>query len=126
MRNLLIILAFCLSGCKKENVLDSAPSLVGHWKHFSAAEDWHIIRINEDGNGTMEWYIGGKLYRDTKARPWMMKDNTLYFGKAAFNGELYEVEEYPAKSGSESVVNFDTLKIGARFINLDGNYYVEF
>lgn len=121
---LIVSVLLIVISCKKEPLLDAAPSLVGKWKHYSAADDWHIIHIKEDGNGSMEWYIDGKLYRDTKERAWFMKDNILHFGKAAFNGELYEVQTYPSISGSTQIKNFDTLQAGRAYIILDGNYYV--
>ncbi|MBI3135629.1 MAG: hypothetical protein HYZ14_13205 [Bacteroidetes bacterium] len=127
MRTLIFILCtsllFC--SCKKETVHTAAPSLVGTWKHYSAADAWHIIYIYADSQGKMEWYTNNELYKDSKVRTWYMKDNTIYFGKMALNGELYEVIDFPVVSPSQSIELFDTLKAGKRFIRTDKGCYVE-
>jgi len=126
MKNIFVLVVILLLvACKKEDVKDSAPSLIGTWKHYSADDAWHIIHIYENGNGRMEWFTNSKLYRETKERTWYLKDNTIYFGKLALNGELYEVIDFPTISSTESVKNFDTLKVGKRFMQLDDGYFVE-
>lgn len=111
--------------CKKETVLDVAPSLIGTWKHYSDEDNWHIIYIFDNGDGRMEWFVDGEKADFTKTRTWYMKDNTIYFGKVALNGELYDVIDFPSTSSSESIINFDTLKVGKRFMQLDEGYFVE-
>ena len=111
--------------CKKEKVIDAAPSLVGNWKHYSDEGNYHIIEIYDNSEGKMQWYVDNELEKFTKVRTWYMDDNTIYFGKIALNGELYEVIDFPAVSGSEVIENFDTLKVGNRFMKLDQSYYVE-
>lgn len=124
--SLFLLLSILIISCKKETVQDAAPSLIGNWKHYSAQSDWHIIHINADGTGTMEWYANGELLEITKSRTWYFKDNTIYFGKIAWNGELYEVLDFPSTSIAESIQLFDTLKAGKRFMKLDKGYYTEF
>lgn len=124
--SLLVILSILIFSCKKETVQDAAASLIGNWKHYSAPDDWHIIHINADGTGTMEWYANGEQLEMTKSRTWYLKDNTIYFGKIAWNGELYEVLDFPSTSIAESIQLFDTLKAGKRFMKLDKGYYTEF
>jgi hypothetical protein len=114
-----------LTACKKETLLESAPSLVGNWKHYSGDGDYHIIEIFDTGDGKMQWYVDNELEKYTKVRTWYMENNTIYFGKIALNGELYEVIDFPAVSGSETIENFDTLKVGKRFIRLEEGYYTE-
>lgn len=114
-----------LVSCKKETVKDGAPSLIGTWKHYSSVDAWHIIYIQDDSQGRMEWYTNGKLFDDTKIRTWYLKDNTIHFGKLALNGELYEVTEFPYTAGSTTIELFDTLYSGKRIIKLDDKYYVE-
>lgn len=118
-------LLIIFSSCNKEPLLDASPALVGNWTHYTDAETWHTLHVNSDGNGTMEWYTNSKLNKDTKERPWLIKDNTLYFGKVSFNGELYDIDAYPQLSGSTTIENYDTLSAGERFIILDGFYYTE-
>jgi hypothetical protein len=126
MRYLFLISVSCLLfSCKKEKVADGAPSLIGSWKHYSATDAWHIIHIYDDSQGQMEWYTNGKLYKDTKVRTWYLKENTIYFGKMALNGELYEVIDFPSISLAESIQLFDTLKAGKRFMKTEDGYYVE-
>ncbi len=127
MRLILILsIIVLLQSCKKEPVLDSAPSLVGSWIHYSDNDAWHIIHIESNGEGTMEWYRNDKIFKDTKTRPWYVKDNTLYFGKATFNGELYDIIEYPILNSIESIQNLDTLKSGKEYMILDDLYYIEY
>lgn len=114
-----------LFSCKKEPIHEAAPSMIGSWKHYSAEEDWHVIHVYEDGNGAMEWYRNNKLYKDTKTRPWLMKGNTMHFGKVALNGELYDIEAYPDSASTEFIVNHDTIPALTRFVILDGFHYVE-
>lgn len=122
---ILIVLSGSLVSCKKEKLVDAAPSLVGTWKHYSATANWHIIEIYDNGEGKLQWYVDGKLEKFTKVRTWYMEDNTIYFGKLALNGELYEVIDFPAISGAEVIENYDTLKVGKRFMRLDDGYFVE-
>lgn len=121
----LFIIATTLLACKKETVTEAAPSLVGTWKHYSAADAWHIIYIYDNSEGKMEWYTNGKFYKDTKTRTWYMKENTIYFGKVALNGELYEIIDFPLVSPSETIQLFDTLKVGKRYMQTEDGYYVE-
>jgi len=122
---LLFLSLILLSSCKKELVHEAAPSLVGTWKHYSAADAWHIIYIYDDSQGKMEWYTNGKSYKDSKVRTWYMKGNTIYFGKVALNGELYEIIDFPKESPSQSIELFDTLKPGKRFLKTDQGFYTE-
>lgn len=127
MRTLFLIslLTAIFISCKKEEVTAAAPSLVGSWKHYSAADAWHIIHIYDNSEGMMEWYTNGKLYKDTKIRTWYMKGNTIYFGKVALNGELYEVIDFPVVSGTQTIELFDTLHAGKKYLKMDTGYYVE-
>lgn len=111
--------------CKKETVSEAAPSIIGNWKHYSENDAWHIIHIESNSEGRMEWYTNGKLYKDTKTRTWYMKNNTIYFGKLALNGELYEIIDFPVTSTSQTIELFDTLFAGKRYMKLDKGYYVE-
>jgi len=120
----LLFIAMLIS-CKKETVADAAPSLIGTWKHYTSADECHIIYIYDNSEGKMEWYNEGQLYDDTKVRTWYLKNNTIYFGKVALNGELYEVLDFPSVSVTETVQLFDTLKAGKRFMKMDTGYYVE-
>lgn len=125
-KNLLLTLFIpLLFSCKKEILHDSAPSLVGTWKHYTSESAWHIITINENSNGRMEWYVDNKFYKDTKTRTWYLKNNTIYFGKVALNGELYEVIDFPITASTEAIELFDTLKVGKRYMKLDKGIYVE-
>jgi hypothetical protein len=122
---ILFFLSISVTACKKETLLESAPSLVGTWKHYSGDGDYHIIEIYDNGDGKMQWYVDNELEKYTKVRTWYMEGNTIYFGKIALNGELYEVIDFPAVSSSETIENFDTLKAGTRFMRLDDGYYIE-
>lgn len=126
MRNLLlIVIVLSLTGCKKELLLDKAPSMIGTWVHYSAPNTFHIIIVKEDGTGRLEWYNEGGLYKDTPYRDWYYKDNTMYFGKVALNGELYDIIEYPKTAGSTFENNFDVIPAGSRYCILENVYYVE-
>lgn len=111
--------------CKKETVDVAAPSLIGTWKHYSAADQWHILTIDANSEGKLEWYKEGALYKDSKVRTWYMKGNTIYFGKVALNGELYEILDFPQVSSSLSIELFDTLQAGKRYMKTDKGYFVE-
>jgi len=123
----LLIFSFLLIfiSCKKETVLDTAPSLVGSWIHYSDIGNSHLIYIYDNGEGKMEWFVDYEKVKFTKVRTWYIKDNTIYFGKIALNGELYEVIEFPSTSSTQTIENYDTLKVGKRFMLLDEGYFVE-
>jgi len=126
MKNIFVIaIILILVACKKETVLDAAPSLIGTWKHYSSADDWHIIYIYDNGDGKLEWYVDTEIKKETTIRTWYIKDNTIYFGKVALNGELYEVIDFPANCQMQTIENFDTLKVGKQFMQLDDGYFVE-
>jgi hypothetical protein len=127
MRTLFLIslLTVTFISCKKEEVTTAAPSLIGTWKHYSAADAWHTIVIYDNGDGKMEYGVDGKASGFTEIRPWYMKENTLYFGKLTLNGELYEVIDYPVLSSTETIELFDTIYAGKKYMRLDKGIYVE-
>ena len=127
MRNLFIlfIISLVAISCKKEPVLTAAHSLVGTWRHYSAAGTWHTIIISDNGEGNMEYGVDGKSSGYTETRAWYLKENTLYFGKLTLNGDLYEVIDYPVLSSSETIELFDTLHAGKKYMRLDKGIYVE-
>lgn len=126
MRKIYLIAAIiALAACSKTPILEASDSMVGTWEHFTDEDDSHTIIINEDGTGHMEWQIDGTLSRSTKVRDWYLDDNVLSFGKAAFNGESYEIDDYPAVAWEEIIKYYDTIPELSRYIVLDGNYYVE-
>ena len=50
-----LLILILLNSCKKEALLDEAPSLVGDWIHYTQEDAWHIIHIKTDGNGVEQW-----------------------------------------------------------------------
>jgi hypothetical protein len=125
MRHIIFLFIVTLVSCKKETVLEAAPSLIGTWKHYSSADDWHIIYVYDNGDGKLEWYVDNEIKKETVSRTWYLKDNTIYFGKVALNGENYEVIDYPAICQMQIIENFDTLKLNKRFMQLDEGFFVE-
>jgi len=119
------LLSLVFISCGKEKVVDAAPSLIGTWTHYSAADAWETLFIEESGDGTIKWYTNGKLFKDAKTKTWYVKDNTLYFGKATFSLTPYDINNYPTMISSTEIQNFDTLLIGARYMELDGLTFVE-
>lgn len=105
--------------------MEESQAMEGSWIHFSSLTEAHRIVIKADGSGAMEWLKDGKVNRGTKSRDWYLKDNTLIFGKAAFNGESYEIDEYPTVTWTELIKYYDTIPEASRYIILDGHYYVE-
>jgi hypothetical protein len=120
-----LFLMLLISACNKTPILDASTSMVGVWVHYTDNEDAHHIIIQSNGEGFMEWYIADKLSKQTKVRKWYLDNNILSFGKAAFNGESYTIEEYPMLSNTEEIIYYDTLYEGQRYILLDGIYYTE-
>ena len=107
-------------------MLEASEALVGNWEHKTAFADAHQIIINENGEGYMVWVIDGKNSKQTKIRKWYLDNNQLNFGKAVFNGEFYEIDEYPTTAFTELINYYDTILKDQRYIILDGNYYKEF
>jgi hypothetical protein len=125
MRKFLFILGLTtILACEKTPLLEASESMVGNWEHFSGPDDSHRIIINEDGTGYMEWRHDGELTKSTKTRDWYIDDNILALGKAAFNGEQYEIDKYPKYTFDEIIKYYDTIPAGGVYIILDGNYYV--
>lgn len=126
MRNIFFItLSVFIVSCAKTPLLEASEAMVGDWIHFSDEDDSHRVVINADGTGYMEWAVDGNASKSTKMRDWYLDDNTLSFGKVAFNGEAYEIEEYPTVAWMEIINFYDTIPELSRYIILDGNYYVE-
>ena len=123
------MILFCFSvlllGCNKDPLLEAAPSMVGTWTHYSNVTDHHIIYINDDGSGKLEWYNDKGLYKETKERDWYIKENTLYFGKASFDGQLYRINDFPTTCTAGFANYYDSIPTGARYCKLDDVYYVE-
>ncbi|MDA7804265.1 hypothetical protein N8987_06800 [Crocinitomix sp.] len=122
---LLLILSILLVSCSKTPILESSEAMVGTWKHYYAVGNSHTLYIFEDGSGKIEWEDNDEVSKATKVRDWYLEDNTLYFGKAAFNGESYTIEEYPRVAWEELIVYYDTIPETKKYIVLDGDYYTE-
>jgi hypothetical protein len=121
--SLTLILIFV--GCAKTPLLEASESMVGTWIHYSSETIAHRIIIKEDGTGSMEWMTDGEVNRATKIREWYLDDNILAFGKAAFNGESYEIDKYPTFTWDEIINYYDTIQESSRYIILDAYYYAE-
>ena len=119
------VIALIAFSCNKTPLLEALEAMVGSWIHYSSEVDAHRIKINEDGTGSIEFLKDGEAIRATKIRDWYLDDNILAFGKAAFNGESYEIDEYPAVAWEELINYYDTIPELSRFIVLDDNYYAE-
>jgi hypothetical protein len=125
IKNLLIFgLVVLLFACKKTPITEASDELVGNWIHYTDEDDSHLIKINEDGTGNMEWRVDGKLSVATKMRNWYLDDNVLYFGKATFNGESYLIDKYPTFVWDEVIKYYDTIPELSYYMILDGVYYV--
>jgi hypothetical protein len=125
MKNLLIFgLLVLLCACKKTPITEASDELVGNWIHYTDEDDSHLIKINEDGSGNMEWRVDGKLSVATKTRDWYLDDNVLSFGKATFNGESYPIDKYPTFEWDEVIKYYDTIPELSYYMILDGLYYV--
>ncbi|NOQ73399.1 MAG: hypothetical protein GQ574_15445 [Crocinitomix sp.] len=126
MRKLLFLLVvLVLTACAKTPLLDASEAMVGTWIHYNSETDAHRIIIKEDGTGSMEWIADGEVSRATKIREWYLDDNILSFGKAAFNGESYEIDKYPTFTWDEIINYYDTIQEATRYIKLDNYYYAE-
>ena len=80
----LLVVVTVLVGCSKTPVLEVSEDLVGEWRHYTGVGNSHLIIINDNGEGHMEWEVDGKISKTTKTRKWYLDDNILSFGKAAF------------------------------------------
>lgn len=114
-----------ITACNKTPLLEASEAMVGTWVHYSGPTEAHRIIINEDGTGSMEWMLDGKVTRATKVRDWFLDDNTLSFGKAAFNGESYEIDKYPTFTWETLIKYYDTIQEASYYIILDDFYYAE-
>lgn len=119
------MLIFLAVSCKKDKLVDEAPSLIGNWTHFETADSGEKIEIKENGFGSITLISNGTAASKTKEREWFVKDNELFFGKAAFNGEFYTIDEYPKIAANDFINFFDTINVGNRYIILNDRYYVE-
>ncbi len=123
------IFAICLLlitfACERTPVLEASEAMVGEWLHFSDEDDSHRVVVSPDGTGYMEWFVDGKKSLTTKMREWFLDNNRISFGKVAFNGQAYDVDQFPKTAFDEKINFHDTVPEGARYIILDGNYYTE-
>lgn len=120
-----ILFLILLLGCAKTPVLEASDVMVGTWKHFYGVRNSHTIYIYDNGSGKMEWEDNAEVSKGTKVREWYLEDNILYFGKGAFNGESYVIDEYPQVAWEELIVYYDTIPETKKYLILDGNYYTE-
>ena len=126
-QNAFLVSLFLISvlGCKKTPVLEASEDVVGDWMHYTSETEAHRLVVSADGKGYMERLVDGTASRATKVREWYLDDNVLAFGKAAFNGEAYEIEDYPQVAWEEIINYYDTVPELARYMILDGLYYVD-
>ena len=127
MRKILAFTALItlIVSCKKTPVLESSEAVVGEWIHYSSTSEAHQINIAADGTGNIEWIYDGAVTRATKIRDWYLTDNILSLGKAAFNGESYEIDSYPQVAWEEMIQYYDTIPELSRYMIIDGVYYTE-
>jgi len=123
--SILLFLIILFISCSKTPILESSEEMVGSWIHYSSEIKAHKIIINADGTGSIQWLENGDATKSTKIREWYLDDNTLAFGKAAFNGESYSVDKYPTFTWDEIIKYYDTIPGSSRYIILDGFYYAE-
>ncbi len=112
--------------CSKETLLSESPSLIGKWRHYSAADAWENVIVNSDGTGKVEYYRKSKIFEETKVKDWYTEDNRMYLGKVTFSLQPYTITSYPTIASSQEILEFDTLKSGERYIQLNQLNYVEF
>ena len=105
--------------------MDVSSDMAGTWTHYTNETDHHVLYINADGTGKLEWYNNNGLHQDTKIRDWYIKDNRMYFGKVTFNGEFYDIEQYPITAGSGFSNYYDSIPASSRYCILNDVYYVE-
>ena len=114
-----------LLSCSKEQVLSESPSLIGKWTHYSSTDAWETILIDSDGSGKVWYYTNGKLKEETKTKTWYTEDNRLYLGKVTFSLQPYTISEYPSQISQEQIIEFDTLPLGGRVLQLNQLNFVE-
>ena len=119
------IVFLLFSACSKDPLTDHTDQMQGSWKHYTSETDYHVIYIYADGMGKLEWYNEKGLTKETKEREWKIKDNRIYFGNAAFNGEFYDITDYPSLTGAEILNGHDTIPAGGRYCQLDKSYYLD-
>lgn len=119
-----LLMIFILS-CGKEELLDSAPSLVGHWQHYVSETEREVILIEGDGTGKVQWYSGISLKRETKIKTWKIDGNRMYLGNVTFNLKPYDIDEYPQVSSSTTYEGLDTLYQGKSYVVLNDLFYTE-
>lgn len=121
----LFLCSFLGFNCIKTPVIEASDAVVGDWIHYTSETEAHRINISEDGTGNIEWIVGDKTTRATKIREWYLDENVLSFGKVAFNGEAYGIEDYPQVAWEEMTNYYDTVPELSRYMILEGRYYVE-
>lgn len=127
MKNILLILpaTILFLACSKEEVLTETPSLIGKWTHYSASDAWETILIDDNGTGKVWYYTNGKLKEETKTKTWYTQDNRLYLGKVTFSLQPYTISEFPSQVSQEQIVDFDTLTVGSRVMQLNQLNFIE-
>ena len=121
----MLLLFVYISSCNKEPLTEAAPSLVGKWRNYDNNGIGEQIEIYENGNGVIKTYDNWTEKTSTKERTWYIKDNELHFGKAAFNGEFYDIDEFPQTASTTIVIGIDSILPGERYIKLNKRDYKE-
>ena len=125
-RGMYLLLPFLLLlSCNKDPLTEAAPSLIGKWRTYDNEGVGEQVEIYENGNGVIKTFDFDKENTSTKERTWYIKDNELHFGKAAFNGEFYDIDAYPQTAGSILPMGIDSILPGERYTVLDERNYKE-
>ena len=123
---MLLLLPFLMFySCNKDPLVDAAPSLIGKWRTYDNEGIGEQIEIYENGNGVIKTYTLDVENTSTKERTWYIDDNELHFGKAAFNGEFYDIDAYPQTASFTLDMGIDSIVAGERYIVLDKKNYKE-
>ena len=123
---MLLLLPFLMFySCNKDPLVDTAPSLIGKWRTYDNEGVGEQIEIYENGNGVIKTYTLDVENTSTKERTWYIDDNELHFGKAAFNGEFYDIDAYPQTASFTLDMGIDSIVAGERYIVLDKKNYKE-
>ena len=115
----LLVFIFTISllvSCKKK-VTKSHNEFVGYWENGSNG-----IYINSSSFGYTYEIKDNKISNHPESKNWYIKNDKLLWGTL---GARYFIDKYPTTSETQLDLISDTIKVGQRYMKLDGSFYLE-
>ncbi len=114
-----------LLNCNKTPAVEKDSQFIGTWRHYYTDSTYADFSIHSNSKGRIDRYEGNGMYSGTIRTKWLIKGNKLYLGYLASKHYIFTIDQYPTVSETSFTQHFDEVTIGAQYIILNGEIYVE-